>query len=183
MHRYKILSKSTQVLSPWVKVSAKRVGKGDGESPQEYHSIVTDDYVNVLGLTASGDLPLVRQYRPAIEDYSLELPGGLAESGENPAASAARELFEETGYQLTSELIPLGCLDPDSGRLENRVWCYFTTDVRRVRAGVWTPEPDVEVILMDKAALRAAIYRGDFKHAMHIATIGLALMRGCFSFD
>lgn len=183
MHRYKILSKSTQVLSPWVKVSAKRVGKGDDESSREYHSIVTDDYVNVLGVTASGNLPLVRQYRPAIEDYSLELPGGLAENGEDPATSAARELFEETGYQLTRELIPLGCLDPDSGRLENRVWSYFATDIRRASASAWSPESDIEVVMMDKTALRVAIDRGDFKHAMHIATIGLAIMRGCFSFE
>jgi 8-oxo-dGTP pyrophosphatase MutT (NUDIX family) len=45
----------------------------------------------------SGEVLLVRHtYGPR----NWELPGGLALPGEDPASTAARELFEETGLQL-----------------------------------------------------------------------------------
>ena len=42
---------------------------------------------------------LVRQYRPAIGSYLLEVPAGKLERGEDPAQCAVRELREETGYR------------------------------------------------------------------------------------
>lgn len=44
-------------------------------------------------------LVLVRNYRVAVNARLLELPAGTLEAGETPAAAAARELEEETGYR------------------------------------------------------------------------------------
>jgi 8-oxo-dGTP pyrophosphatase MutT (NUDIX family) len=41
---------------------------------------------------------LVRQYRPAINGYTIEFPAGLLESGETSEEAALRELKEETGW-------------------------------------------------------------------------------------
>eukprot|EP00392_Amoebophrya_sp_AT5.2_P019179 g19921.t1 len=41
---------------------------------------------------------LVKQFRPAINAYTLELPAGLVDRGETPEQAALRELKEETGY-------------------------------------------------------------------------------------
>ena len=40
----------------------------------------------------------IRQYRPVIKQYLLELPAGTLKSQENPLFCAKRELSEETGY-------------------------------------------------------------------------------------
>ena len=42
---------------------------------------------------------MVKQYRPAIEKFTIELPGGLRDKNELPKSTAVRELFEETGYR------------------------------------------------------------------------------------
>jgi len=42
---------------------------------------------------------VLRQYRKPVEEVLFELPAGKIEQGEDPLKSAARELFEETGYQ------------------------------------------------------------------------------------
>ena len=42
-------------------------------------------------------LPVLRQFRPPVGSYCLELPAGLVDAGETAATAAVRELFEETG--------------------------------------------------------------------------------------
>jgi ADP-ribose pyrophosphatase len=42
---------------------------------------------------------LIRQFRHATGDYLWEIPAGRRDSGEDPEATAHRELREETGYR------------------------------------------------------------------------------------
>lgn len=57
-----------------------------------------ENSVVVLPLTEDGRVILASQYRPGPAKVLHELPGGGAEPGETPEATAARELLEETGY-------------------------------------------------------------------------------------
>jgi ADP-ribose pyrophosphatase len=45
-----------------------------------------------------GQMALIRQLRPAVDEVIWEIPAGTLEAGEQPEACAARELQEETGY-------------------------------------------------------------------------------------
>ncbi|MEM1903303.1 MAG: NUDIX hydrolase, partial [Pyrobaculum sp.] len=45
-----------------------------------------------------GRVILVRQFRPALGLWTLEIPAGTLESGESPEEAAVREMVEETGY-------------------------------------------------------------------------------------
>ena len=58
--------------------------------------------VAVLAVTNENKIVLVEQYRKAIERDLVEIPAGKLEKGENPLATAARELEEETGYVCES---------------------------------------------------------------------------------
>jgi ADP-ribose pyrophosphatase len=53
--------------------------------------------VAILAVDAGDNVVLVRQLREAARKRLLELPAGTLESGEEPLASAQRELAEETG--------------------------------------------------------------------------------------
>lgn len=68
-------------------------------------NIVKWDFIKHNGAAAvvpvddRGRLIMVRQYRNALERYTLEIPAGGLNSPEEPARdAAARELAEETGY-------------------------------------------------------------------------------------
>lgn len=163
-------------LSPYVTLVERRV-EIDGRI-ESFHSLFQADYVTVLAVAADGRIPLVRQYRPALDREVLELPGGLLEDGETPAACAARELEEEAGFRTTSPLRLLGELEPDSGRLENRLWAYLATGVEPIAD--WLPEAGVDRVLVDRAELLAAITNGRFTHALHIGIVGLALAAEAF---
>ena len=52
----------------------------------------------IVPVDEKGRLIMVRQYRNALERYTLEIPAGGLNPGENTDVAAARELEEETGY-------------------------------------------------------------------------------------
>lgn len=72
---------------------------------------VTKDYskcdgVMILPVTEDGEVIILKQYRPVINDYLYELPAGIVDPGETIEEAAKRELFEETGLKCKSyELI------------------------------------------------------------------------------
>ncbi len=57
------------------------------------------DAVGILPIDSEGRVYLVRQYRPAIRQVTLEIPAGILEPGESPAETARRECEEEAGVR------------------------------------------------------------------------------------
>lgn len=69
---------------------------------------------------------LIRIYRPAIRDYSWEIPHGFVDEGETDNSSALRELLEETGLMVESESFSsMGYITPDTGVLAARVHLFL----------------------------------------------------------
>jgi len=54
--------------------------------------------VAVIALTEAGELVMERQYRYPLGRDMIEIPAGKIDPGEDPLATARRELKEETGY-------------------------------------------------------------------------------------
>ncbi|MBJ6930726.1 NUDIX hydrolase, partial [Vibrio cholerae] len=65
----------------------------------------------ILPLTAQGEIVLIRQYRPSLKKWLLELPAGTIEEGEPPLSCAQRELEEESGFSA-QQFIELGQVTP-----------------------------------------------------------------------
>ena len=57
----------------------------------------------VVPVTEDGKILMVRQYRNALERYTLEIPAGALDAEDEPGITCAgRELEEETGYRCES---------------------------------------------------------------------------------
>jgi ADP-ribose pyrophosphatase len=105
-----------------------------GADAETYYAIEQPSYVTAVALTPEGRILLVRQYRPAIERFSLELPGGLVDENEDdPVSAMVRELLEETGYS-TETIDPIGNAATCSSRISNSMYSYFLR-TRNARAG------------------------------------------------
>ena len=166
--------------TPWFSLRGKTIAADPDGAP--FYAIHAPDYVCVVAVTQDNRVVLVRQYRPAVESWCLELPAGGVSAGETPEAAARRELREETGYRAIS-FECLGVLKPDTGRLENRQWCYFA----RVEPD---PEPlapedgelGLECQTLSLEEFRAALgQEGQLDHSLNLAAVMLALLSGHLS--
>ncbi len=54
--------------------------------------------VAIIPVTADEEILLVRQFRPVVNNFVIEIPAGLNDKGEIAVDAAKRELIEETGY-------------------------------------------------------------------------------------
>lgn len=171
-----------RVLSNWVTLVSKTYNNLNDKDQSTYHSFKLRDYITILAVTEDGKIPLVRQYRPARSAYSLELPAGIREVDEEPAITAQRELWEETGFSSDRKLQFMGQFAADTGRLSNDVWFYFADKVFKPKDREWKAEVGVEVVLYTKEQLMEAIRSGEFWHSMHLGALGLAILWKQFSF-
>jgi ADP-ribose pyrophosphatase len=82
--------------------------------------------VVILPLLDDGRVCLLRNYRQAVGATLIELPAGTLDRDEAPAATAARELTEETGYSA-ARLEPLTELLMSPGILHERTYVFVAT--------------------------------------------------------
>ena len=168
----KIRSRQTIPVSPWMHVIAREVEFTAGAKPEIYHAVGQLDYLSIVAVTPDGRIPIVRQYRPAIEAFTWELPAGLVEQGEDPAAASSRELLEETGYP-TRAIHSLGApAAACTGRLSNRIHSFFVETGECVAD--FRPESGMTVALKTPAELSILIKSGAFIQQLHLGALLLA---------
>lgn len=100
---------------------------------------------------------LVSIHRQAQDGELIELPRGYGEPGETSAACAARELAEETGYQLTpTDFELIGHVKPNTAILSSNIpvfRCELNAAMPRhesdneVTSIVWTDDDDIPALI------------------------------------
>jgi ADP-ribose pyrophosphatase len=99
----------------------------DGKE-HDFYVIEAPDWINVIPLTKENEVVLIEQYRQGTESISLEIPGGMVDPGEVPRETAARELFEETGYEA-AEVVFLGKTRPNPAIQNNWIHTFLARGV------------------------------------------------------
>ncbi len=84
--------------------------------------------VTLLPLLDDGRICFVQNYRVSVAQTLIELPAGTLEPGEDPAATARRELAEETGYRA-GRIEPLATFYMSPGILDERMVLYLATEL------------------------------------------------------
>jgi 8-oxo-dGTP pyrophosphatase MutT (NUDIX family) len=166
-------------LRPWPEVSRERLARfkifdvvvARRTSPRTgvehgFFLVETWDWVNVIALTEADELVLVRQYRHGPRAFTLEIPGGCIDPGEEPRHTAVRELREETGYATEAAPIHLGTVNPNPALFTNRCHTFLLTGCRKV--GDLQPDPgeDLEVVTLPLAEVERRVAAGEIDHAL-----------------
>ena len=171
----KIKGRRTTTVSPWVAIIEREVEFTPGAAVELYHAVGQQDYIAIVARTPDGKIPIVRQYRPALERFTWELPAGLVEIGEAATETCKRELLEETGFPALA-VHALGEYAPCTSRLSNMMHSFFVET--GARAEGHPAESGIELKLVTPAELAALIRSGEFVLLLHIGAILLAGLRG-----
>lgn len=95
---WEILRRTTHADCRVFSVQRKRCRHPERKEDVDFYSVHSRPFVNVLAVTPDRQLVLVNQFRFGVEDFSLEVPGGLVDPGEEALEAGIRELKEETGF-------------------------------------------------------------------------------------
>ncbi len=125
--------------------------------------------VALVALDPDGKVLLVRQYRKPVERALLEIPAGTLNPGEDPAACAARELAEETGYR-PGKLVPLVGFYSAPGFCEEYLHVYLATDLSPAVAEADADE-SIELVRLPLAECLRLARAGEIRDAKSL--IGL----------
>ena len=176
----KIRSRRTTKVSPWMEIIEREVEFTDGAKPELYHAVGQQDYIAIVARTPDGKIPIVRQYRPALERFTWELPAGLVDKGEAAVETCRRELMEETGFPAEA-VHELGAYAPCTARLSNQVHSFFVET--GPRAASPQTEAGIELKLVTPQELATLILAGEFVLQLHIGALLLAGLRGHINFE
>ena len=134
----------------------------------DFYVLESPSWVNIIPLTPTKEVVLIRQYRFGIRDMTLEIPGGLMEPSDSPEEAARRELREETGYREET-LIPLGSVHPNPAIQNNLCYTFLAANVFPVGQLVQDEREDIEVVLQPLSEIPRLIREGAISHALVIA--------------
>jgi ADP-ribose pyrophosphatase len=143
-------------------VKEKKAQTQDKNHSLNVYTLDCSNWVNVVPITASGKIVLIEQHRFGTNSFTLEVPGGAVNLGENDVTLAAiRELEEETG--LTSQrLLALAGYSPNAAILSNKVTYFIAFDVQPLQVPINHNDPFENI----------KMHFIDFKEALELARTG-----------
>lgn len=177
MQTWKTLSRQKVIdFGKWLTVENHTVELHDGRVIENWPWIVTPDYVNVVVETEEGKFLCFRQTKYALEGTSLAPVGGYLEPGEEPLATAQREILEETGYRAR-EWIPLGSYIVDANRGAATGYLFLARGAYYTQARNADDLEEQELLILSRAELKAALAAGEFRVLAWAAIVALVLLK------
>jgi 8-oxo-dGTP pyrophosphatase MutT (NUDIX family) len=155
----------------------------EGTEPFTIFTLRLANWTTIAAVTDDGQFVLIRQHRHGINAVTLEPAGGIIDPGEEPEASALRELMEETGYEAR-EVVSLGWVHPNPALQANRCFLFLARGARPALDEAGQPRrpgehgdatESTEPVLMTPAEVEAAIRDGRISHALGVLLLERAI--------
>lgn len=136
----------------------------------EWDFIHHDGAAAVVAVNDEGKLLMVRQYRNALDRFTLELPAGKLDApGEPTLECAKRELEEEAGY-YTDDFEYLLTLNTTVAFCNEKIDLYLARNLKKTEQHL-DPEEEINVEVWDIEDLKQMIYEGKLTDSKTVAGI------------
>jgi ADP-ribose pyrophosphatase len=163
------ISETVQIADCKVFSVHRNMASPPGEDvSHDFYVLRAHNWVNVIPITADGQVVLIEQYRHGVDAVTLEIPGGMIERDEASSMTAAiRELSEETGY-AAEEMIFIGRTQPNPALQDNYCDTYLAKNAKQVQAPQFDGNEDIELKVVPYETVPKLIESGAITHALVI---------------
>ena len=137
-----------------------------GKIVDPYFVVELPECVLALAVTKENKVLLIEQYRHAIQEQSIEFPGGFIDANETPETAIVRELQEETGYTF-STFHYLGKTYSNPGVLTNATHLFVATGGAKTTEQSLDANEEINILLKPLEEVKEMVQAHQLKQSMH----------------
>jgi ADP-ribose pyrophosphatase len=173
--KWKILSSEYLFSDRWFSVRKDKCETPGGKIVDPFYVYEFPTWAAAVPVTEDGKIVMIRQYRHALGETGIELPGGCVDDTDNNLQDAmARELLEETGYSFSSYQY-LGRISANPSANNNLLHMYLATGGKKVAEQQLDENEEIEVLLLSVDEVKQLLRENKIVQAMHVSCLLYAL--------
>lgn len=175
--KWKILSSEYLFHDLWFKVRKDRCQTPDGKIVDPYYVYEFPAWVTAVALTEDGKVIMEHQYRHALGEVCIEIPGGCVDDTDASLEDAIkRELLEETGYSFTSYEY-LGRISANPSTNANLMHMYLAKGGKKITEQHLDANEEIRITLLTIDEVKELLRKNEIVQAMHVTCLMYALDR------
>lgn len=172
---WKILASEYVYKDNWLTARKDTCETPEGKIVENYYVLEYTDWATALPITEEGKVIMVKQYRHALGEVGIELPGGCVDDTDAAIEDAIRrELLEETGYAFET-VHYLGRTSANPSTNANLMHMFVATGGRKVQEQHLDPNEQIEVMELDWNEFIQLVEEKRIVQSMHMTTIFYAM--------
>jgi len=175
--KWKILSSEYLFHDLWFKVRKDKCITPAGKVVEPYYVYEFPDWVTAVALTEDGKVIMETQYRHALGEVGIEIPGGCVDEDDvDFEAAIRRELMEETGYTF-DQVEYLGKISANPSTNSNLMHMYLAKGGKKTTHQQLDPNEEIDIELISIDELKELVRSNKIVQSMHVTCIHYALER------
>lgn len=175
--KWKTLASDYLFTDTWLRARRDKCQRPDGKIIYPYYVMEYPEWVTALALTKDNQIVLIRQYRHALGEECIELPGGCVDATDkNLEAAVRRECLEETGYTFeTAEYLGRTSANPSTN--SNVLHMFLLTGGEKVQHQDLDANEEIHVETVSMEVFQQMLSENNFIQSMHVTNIFYALQK------
>ena len=174
---WKTLSSEYLFEDTWLHARKDKCIRPDGKIIDPYYVMEYPDWVTALAFTRNEEVILVRQYRHALGEVCLELPGGCVDKTDNNYEEAIRrEFLEETGYTFDAAQY-LGRTSSNPSTNSNTLHMFLLTGGEKIQGQQLDANEEIDILVVSFEEFKQMLLESRFIQSMHVTAIFYALLK------
>lgn len=177
--KWKTISSEYLFNDLWFKVRKDRCMTPGGTIVDPYYVYEFPEWVTALPVTQEGKIIMVRQYRHALGETCIEIPGGCVDDTDKSFEDAIRrELLEETGYEFAT-IEYLGKTSANPSTNSNLMHMFLARGGKKIAEQKLDSNEEIEIELLSVHEVKELLKENRIIQAMHVTCLkyGLEKMR------
>jgi ADP-ribose pyrophosphatase len=175
--KWKTISSEYLFNDTWLKARKDKCERPDGKIVDPYYVMEYPNWVTGFGLTVDDKVILIKQYRHALGEECVELPGGCIDSTDSDYEQAVRrEFVEETGYTFKSAEY-LGRTSANPSTNANLLHMFLLTGGEKLQEQELDHNEEIDVLVVALDECKQMLLENKFIQSMHVTNIFYALRK------